>query len=94
LSKIILQGYIIVPIADLDRIQIELEVHTKLTQQEKGCLCFKVTQDSTNKQRFTVYEEFINQKAFDYHQARVKNSTWGKVTKNVQRHYQISGATS
>lgn len=94
MSKIVLQGYIIVPDADLVKVKVELEVHKKLTRQEPGCLSFEVTQDNTDKQRFTVYEEFINQKAFDYHQARVKNSTWGKVTKNVQRHYQISGATS
>ena len=70
--------------------QNELIEHEKLTQQESGCITFKVTQDLGNINRFNVYEEFIDQKAFERHQLRVKNSKWGKVTTNVQRHYQIS----
>ncbi len=90
LSKVILQGHIVVPDTDLVIVKSELITHKKLTEQEVGCLIFEVTQDSTNINVFSVYEEFVDQQAFDYHQKRVKNSTWGKVTDNVQRHYQIS----
>ena len=90
MSKIILQGYIVVPDADLSAVKTELDIHKKLTQQESGCLIFEVPQDCINIHKFSVYEEFIDQKAFDSHQARVKNSNWGKVTVNVQRYYQIS----
>ena len=90
ISKITLQGHIIVPDADLAIVKNELIVHQKLTQQEAGCLIFKVAQDSANINKFNVYEEFTDQQAFDNHQLRVKNSNWGKVTVNVQRYYQIS----
>jgi quinol monooxygenase YgiN len=90
LSKIILQGHIIVPDADLELVKSELLVHTKLTEQEAGCLVFSVTVDKYNQNKFDVYEEFVNQTAFDMHQKRVKGSNWGKVTHRVQRHYQVS----
>lgn len=90
MSKIILQGHIVVPDTELTLIKNELITHRKLTEQEVGCLIFEVTQDSTNVNTFNVYEEFVDQQAFDSHQTRVKKSNWGRVTTNVQRHYQIS----
>ncbi|BEU05319.1 hypothetical protein OAG1_41190 [Agarivorans sp. OAG1] len=39
--------------------------------------------------RFGVFEEFRDKSAFEHHQARVKASHWGKVTVNVERHYQM-----
>lgn len=85
-----MQGYIIVQDDDLAIVQDGLETHINLTKQEIGCLIFNVKQDSTNNNKFSVYEEFTNQQAFDEHQLRVKNSNWGKITENVQRHYKIS----
>jgi len=90
LSKITLQGHIIVADADLEVVKSELSLHTRLTKQETGCLLFSVTVDKNNPNKFDVYEEFVNQAAFDIHQSRVKSSNWGKVTRKVQRHYQIS----
>jgi len=90
LSKVILQGYILVPDADLDIVKRELIIHSNLTNEESGCLTFEVTQDESNTNKFDVYEEFIDQISFEKHQARVKSSNWGKVTQNVSRHYQIS----
>ncbi|WP_348984465.1 hypothetical protein [Shewanella sp. 1CM18E] len=49
-----------------------------------------MTPDESNPNTFNVYEEYVNQTAFDNHQARVKSSQWGKITKNVQRHYKIT----
>jgi autoinducer 2-degrading protein len=80
LSKVILQGYILVPDVDSEIVKTELIVHSNLTKQEPGCLIFKVTPDIDNPNRFSVYEEFVDQAAFDLHQSRVKNSNWGKVT--------------
>ncbi len=89
LAKIILQGFIVVPDSDLELVSRELVTHKSLTLKEVGCLTFSVTPDESNRNQFNVYEEFVDQTAFDNHQARVKSSQWGKVTKNVQRHYQI-----
>ncbi|MBE3654909.1 putative quinol monooxygenase [Vibrio navarrensis] len=90
MSKVTLRGHIIVPDADLAIVKNELPIHEKLTKQESGCLIFEVLQDQSDSSKFNVYEEFIDQNAFDNHQLRVKNSNWGNVTKNVQRFYQIS----
>jgi len=90
LSKVILQGHIIVPDADLAVVKKELVIHQRLTRLEVGCLQFDVFQDLANANKFNVYEEFVDQQAFNNHQLRVKNSDWGVVTVNVERHYQIS----
>ncbi|WNC68799.1 antibiotic biosynthesis monooxygenase [Thalassotalea nanhaiensis] len=79
-----------IPDADLEIVKAELIVHSKLTKEEPGCLVFNVTPDDKNVNKFNVYEEFIDQIAFDNHQSRVKRSNWGKVTKRVTREYQIS----
>ncbi|WP_349654489.1 antibiotic biosynthesis monooxygenase [Pseudoalteromonas sp. S3785] len=92
LAKVILQGFIVVPDSDLEVVKRELVTHKSLTLKEAGCLIFTVTPDESNHNKFIVYEEFINQTAFDIHQARVKSSKWGDVTKNVERHYQISSS--
>ena len=91
MSKVILQGFIIVADDELVSIKNALVIHEELTLAEKGCLIFSVTPDETDVNKFNVYEEFVNQAAFDKHQSRVKCSNWGKVSKNVVRHYQISG---
>ena len=85
-----LQGFIIVPTEELDIVKNELINHKYLTLQESGCLSFSVTQDKSNLCKFDVYEEFVDQAAFDKHQTRVKSSKWGDVTKNVERYYQIN----
>ena len=90
MAKVILQGFIVVPSSDLDAVKSELIIHKNLTLKEAGCLTFTITLDEVNPHKFNVYEEFINQAAFDYHQSRVKSSKWGVVTKNVERHYKIS----
>ncbi|WP_232824732.1 putative quinol monooxygenase [Algibacillus agarilyticus] len=85
-----IQGYILIPSLALASIKHELILHTKLTKQEPGCLKFEVTPDKTQPNKLNVYEEFIDQCAFDQHQARVKTSQWGKMTTQVERHYQIT----
>lgn len=89
MTKVILEGFIIVPEPDIDEVKRELHTHIKLTLSEKGCLTFKVAPDQSDRTKFWVYEEFVDQAAFDKHQQRVKSSRWGEVTKNVARHYNI-----
>lgn len=89
MSKIILSGFIIVPEADLKAVLEKLPEHIRKTQQEDGCLVFKIEEDPANPCQFQVYEEFINKTAFEEHQARVQVSEWGQVSRNVSRHYKI-----
>lgn len=90
MKKIILKGFIIVPPNDLAAVKNELDNHIQLTRAETGCLIFKVIQDPLNPCRFDVYEEFVDQAAFQAHQARVKSSRWGEITVNVERNYTVT----
>ena len=90
MSKVILEGYILVPNEDLKAVNEELVNHAALTLQEDGCLVFEVFQSAESLNKFSVYEEFTSQAAFEFHQARVKESTWGSVSKNAKRHYTIT----
>lgn len=91
MGKVILQGFIIVSLSELAIVKSELDANICLTHAETGCLIFKVTQDPLNPCRFDVYEEFVDEAAFQAHQARVKSSRWGKITVNVERHYTVTG---
>lgn len=89
MAKVILKGHIMVCDAEMTLIEAALPIHIELTQAEAGCLVFSVTK-SDIKGRFDVYEEFIDEAAFELHQARVKNSNWGLISQNVERHYEIA----
>ncbi|WP_417553393.1 putative quinol monooxygenase [Marinomonas fungiae] len=91
MPKLTLKGFILVPESDLELVQTELANHTRLTLEEAGCITFSVVQNLENPLRFDVYEEFSDRESFELHQIRVKASHWGKVTVNVERHYEILG---
>ncbi|OUR73813.1 antibiotic biosynthesis monooxygenase [Methylophaga sp. 41_12_T18] len=94
MSKVTLEGYIVVPDSELSAVTSELTRHIELTRQEEGCVIFDVSPDQKNKNIFHVYEEFINRDAFELHQARVKQSRWAQVTADVERHYKVTEATA
>ena len=77
------------PEHDLEVVVSELPNHIELTRKEAGCISFYVCQSDSDPHRFNVNEEFESRAAFEQHQARVKTSRWGKVTSNVERHYEI-----
>ncbi|MCV2401860.1 antibiotic biosynthesis monooxygenase [Marinomonas sp. C2222] len=88
-GKVILSGHIEVTENELEVVLTELPNHMALTQQEEGCLVFKVERCKDDPCCFSVYEEFESQAAFDKHQTRVKSSYWGEITKNVKRFYSV-----
>ncbi len=91
LTKVVLKGHIVVPDSEMAAVKLELVNHIELTRQESGCLVFNVSQDTENPNRFNVYEEFADRHSFANHQDRVRQSAWGAVTVNIERHYEISG---
>ena len=90
MSKVTLSGHIEVPEVELAKITVALERHMALTREEPGCIVFEVVQDSEEPTMFSVYEEFVDQAAFDAHQNRVLASSWSEATKNVVRHYKVT----
>ena len=89
MPKIYLNGYLDVPEEATERVNIALQDHIRLTQQEEGCEEFDVQLSSTQKGRYNVAEIFSSRESFEAHQARVKNSDWGSVTEGYPRHYTI-----
>ncbi|EJK2117020.1 antibiotic biosynthesis monooxygenase [Vibrio navarrensis] len=89
MSKVTLKGFILVPEPDLELVKNELVNHKRLTLDEPGCITFSVIENPETPLRFDVYEEFVDKVAFEQHQKRAKASRWGKVTVNVERHYEI-----
>jgi (4S)-4-hydroxy-5-phosphonooxypentane-2,3-dione isomerase len=85
---LIVEGYIKVPFEELETIKTHLTEHIKNTLNEDGCLEFGIKQDDIDKCVFHVFEKFIDSDAFNAHQARVKASDWGVITKNVERVYE------
>jgi autoinducer 2-degrading protein len=85
-----LKGFIIVPSEDLNAVLAELPIHIENTKEEIGCLIFQVLQDQAQLNRFSVHEEFIDKASFEAHQDRVKNSKWGRVSSNIERHYRVN----
>lgn len=85
-----LQGHIIVPDDDPSIVKNELVDHIELTQPESGCVVLKVIVAPLKPNKLDVYEGFLDQPSFNKHQKRVKISTWGQATHNVERYYTIS----
>lgn len=90
MTRIVLQGHIVVSTPDLPAVVEALPSHIELTRAEPGCLVFEVTQDAEDPFVFHVYEQFIDRAAFEHHQARVRASDWGSVTQGVERVYTIT----
>ena len=84
---VILEGYIKVPLEELEAIKSHLGEHIRNTLKEHGCLEFTVEQDGIDECVFNVFEKFKDSDAFDAHQERVKTSDWGAITKNLKRVY-------
>jgi len=91
MPKVTLQGHITVPEKDLSAVTAALPIHIDLTRNEKGCLCFEITQTSDDPCVFQVYEEFVDRAAFELHQQRIRTSEWGRVTVNVERDFSVTG---
>ena len=89
MNKVTLSGHILVPPADLPKIRAALPDHIEKTRAEAGCIVFTVEENQCEAGRFDVYEEFESKEAFEAHQTRARESDWGRVAKNVARHYSV-----
>ncbi|HHL42775.1 MAG TPA: antibiotic biosynthesis monooxygenase [Hellea balneolensis] len=89
MAEIVLTGYVTIPENELSAISEAIPQHVRLTRAEPGCLEFKIAPHENDPCRFSVYERFVDQAAFDFHQDRTRNSEWAKLTKNMKRYYNI-----
>lgn len=91
-GAILLDGHIDVPAERLAAVEAALPEHVRLTHDEPGCIYFSVTVCPDVAGRFMVSEIFVNQTAFDTHQARGAASVWAEVTRGIPRQYKIRAA--
>lgn len=89
MPKVTLSGYFVVPAEDLTAVEAELPNHIRLTNEEPGCLSFRIAQSEADPNRFDVAEVFASPEAFESHKARIATSHWATVTANAERHYEI-----
>ncbi|TCP60554.1 antibiotic biosynthesis monooxygenase [Rhodovulum bhavnagarense] len=88
---VILSGYFKVPPAHLDAVRAALPLHVRLSRAETGCLCFDITEDAEEPGLFNVYEEFTDADALRAHRRRCDASDWAWVSRDIQRHYTVTG---
>lgn len=88
--RIKLTGYLDVPRDRWADILVALEIHVALTRDEAGCIYFNVDPNKDIPFRLDVSEMFVDQAAFDAHQARNRPSDWAKVSAGIPRHFEIS----
>lgn len=82
--------------ADADEaalVRRHLPRHVELTGAEPGCLHFAVS-PTADLNVWDVEELFVDQAAFDAHQARVRASTWGRETAEIARDYRVEVVAS
>lgn len=89
-GKVSLRGYIVVPVDEVAAVKAALDTHIALTRAEPGNLAFEVFQRADDECVFDVYEAFVDEEAFEAHQARAGASVWASVTANVERHYTVT----
>ena len=74
---------------EADLVRRHLPLHVTLTRAEPGCLHFTVT-PTGDPLVWSVHERFVDQAAFDLHQARVQASEWGRATAGIKRDYVLA----
>ena len=88
MSRVYLDGLLIAnSAAHRAVIDLYLEDHIALTRAEPGCLKFEVTEDARDRNKFHVSEIFDSEDSFAAHQARAKDSEWGKHSEKLERKF-------
>lgn len=89
-AAIHLQGRVICATAtDSALVATHVPTHIALTLAEPGCIAFSVTQ-TADPLIWAVDETFVDQAAFDAHQARTQASDWYRLTAHIPRAYAIT----
>lgn len=88
-KKIYLDGHIDVPSSRLEAVLAALPEHIRLTRAEPGCLKFEISPSKTVAGRLIVSEIFVDEAAFEAHQARNRASDWFRITAGIERHFRI-----
>ncbi len=89
-GEVRLTGVLHVPAGRLAAVMAALPAHVAASRAEPGCLAFTVTPDPADATRLRVAELFASKAAFEAHQRRAAASPWGRITRGLQRNYEIT----
>lgn len=81
--------------ADSDEVAVVLHHfprHIEVINAEAGCLRFNV-EPTNDPLVWDISERFVDQKAFDARQARVRAGEWGQSTSHIARNCDIGAVT-
>ncbi|MGO1399204.1 MAG: putative quinol monooxygenase [Brachybacterium sp.] len=93
MSPVALKGHLVCANSDEAAVVLHhLHRHIELTNAEAGCLRFDVV-PTNDPFVWEVSERFVDQEAFDAHQARVRASEWGRATSHITRDYVMEAVT-
>jgi quinol monooxygenase YgiN len=79
--------------AEAARVRAHLPDHIRLTRAEPGCLRFDVVA-TDDPLVWQVDETFIDQAAFDAHQARTQASRWARETAGIARDFTLTAPSA
>ncbi len=90
MARITLSGTLSCGADEISVVLAALPDHIRLSRAEEGCLSFEVSQDAASPGVFHVCESFVDQAAFDAHQARTRASAWWQATQDFPRDFTVS----
>jgi len=83
-----LTGTIAVPEDRLDTFRAGLAVHKRLSEEDAGCLVFRVSPDENDPCLYHVFEQFEDPPSFEAHKERTMASDWWQITSGLDRVYE------
>ncbi|WP_245781102.1 putative quinol monooxygenase [Celeribacter neptunius] len=92
MSKILLTGTMTCAQDEIESVVSLLPMHIRQSRAEPGCLQFELWQDELKPTEFHITEVFRDERAFEAHQDRTRNSDWFRVTGHMMRDYRKSSA--
>ena len=85
-----LSGFLTCPtLDDLKIVETYLPDHIRLSRAEPGCLSFNVTQ-TADPLVWQLDETYLDQAAFDAHQARNRSSIWWQMSQGLRRDFKLT----
>jgi quinol monooxygenase YgiN len=74
---------------EVKRLRAAIPEHVALSRAEPGCLAFDI-RATADPCAYEVSERFVDQPAFEAHQARTRASAWWRETCHMPRDFEIT----
>lgn len=89
-NRFYIRGYIDFPSDQFAKLKSDWETHVDLSRQEEGCISFEYTYDAQRTGRVHISEIYTDEAAFEAHKARAMQAGWVELSKDAERHFEMS----